>query len=367
MKTEYLIKNKKLLFFIKMVNFFYFFLKKRKIKDIKNPKKIILCNLAHLGDVLISCAVIPVIKNKYPDAQIDFICFGFSKEIAQNQKYIKNVFVLDHFKLNREKISFFKKIKKYFISKKKILKVIKNEKYDISIDLYQYFPNLAYFFYKAKIPIRIGFSSSGFDVFLTHFLDFKGFDYHINQYHADLLKFLDIKNINHLFLKPIFKEDFFEKEKKEENYFVFHIGAGDEKKMWDINKWKELTKNISKKNKIFFTGFGRKEEEIINEIIKKNINAKNLANKQSLKEFMNIIKNSKALVTVDSISAHVGAYFEVPSVVIYSSVNNSNHWIVKKDNVKVLEFDYFSKNKNFKDIKTLDIIDNLKKLKVLNV
>jgi ADP-heptose:LPS heptosyltransferase len=177
---------------------------------------------------------------------------------------------------------------------------------------------------------------------------------------------LDIKNINHLSLKPVFKDDFFLNEKKESDYFVFHIGAGDDKKMWNINNWKELFVKLSKNKKIFFTGFGEKEEKIIDKIIGKNEKGINFANKLSLKEFINFIKDSTALITVDSISAHIGAYFDISTIVIYSNFNNCNHWIVKKDNVKIIEFDYL-KNKNFKDIKTLDIIENLKNLKVYNV
>nr|NGX30650.1 hypothetical protein [Candidatus Anoxychlamydiales bacterium] len=217
LKGKYLVKNPLLYAFLKSVDFFSFIyfkilkilkfdffkskitLKNEKIKlenFIKNPKKILLSNIAHLGDVLISLKAAIILKEKYPKAKIGFVCSSVSKQIIEKFSLIDKIFVVDHWKINREEISNFKKIRKYLGSRKKVIHDIKKEKYELAIDLHYHFPNSIYLFYKTKIPIRIGYSSAGFENFLSHSLIWENKNQHVFSYHLDLLKFLNVDSNN---------------------------------------------------------------------------------------------------------------------------------------------------------------------------
>lgn len=339
LKGKYLIKNIYLLSFVKIIDSCTFFLTYfHRKKKINNPNKILISNIAHLGDLLLSTSVLTLIKKKFPNCKIGFICSSASKELIENHPLIDKIFTLDHWKLNRSKSSFFKKFTKYLKTRSKALKEIKNEKYDIAIDLYFYFPNSIYLFWKANIPIRIGYTSAGFGNFLTHKIDWQNQNKHITLYHVDLLKFLKVDLIEKekkyldldlsLFLSKNIKIDL------PNNYIIFHIGAGDNKKKWELNKWKTLSDWFLKKGKtIIFTGRGDEEENEIQEIIKDKQNCISLCNKLSLVETMYVIRNSKLVICVDSLILHISTALNKPTITIYCGINNHHHWVMKKDNV----------------------------------
>ena len=385
LKGKYLVKNPLLYTFLKSVDIFSFvyfkiikilelkfFKSKKNLKNekielenlIKNPKKILLSNIAHLGDVLISLKTVSFLKEKYPKAKIGFVCSSVSKDIIEKFSLIDKIFVVDHFKINRENISKLKKIRKYFVSRKKAIFDIKKEKYELAIDLHYHFPNSIYLFYKAKVPIRIGYSSAGFENYLTHPLIWENKNQHIFSYQLDLLKFLNLDSNNeNINIEPkllkissgIFTKEFVDRYKDQnqkrlenfhlpKNYIIFHIGAGSEKKMWDINKWKKLTAELLKKGKnIIFTGKGEGETALISEIINDQnfSNSKNklfdLSDKLNFSELSYIVKNAKLLVCVDSFLLHLGASLDKPTIVIYSGINNANHWVEKKQNIIPIE------------------------------
>ncbi|HEU64887.1 MAG TPA: lipopolysaccharide heptosyltransferase family protein [Chlamydiae bacterium] len=397
LKGKYLVKNPLLYTFLKSVDFFSlknfkilkilkleFFkskitLKNEKIeleKLLKKPKKILLSNIAHLGDVLISLKAATILKEKYPKAKIGFVCSSVSRQIIEKFSLIDKIFVVDHWKINREEISNFKKIRKYLGSRKKIITEIKKEKYDVAIDLHYNFPNSIYLFYKSKIPIRIGYSSAGFENYLTHSQIWENRNQHVFSYHLDLLKFLNVDSNNKdLNIEPklvkisndIFTKEFVNRYKDQNqkslekfdlpnHYIIFHIGAGSLKKMWDINKWQELTKKLLEMGKkIVFTGKGKYESSLISEIIKSQNYSKekqiffkfeqeernnyyqkklfNLSDKLNFSELSHIVKNAKLVICVDSFILHLSTALDKPTIVIYSGINNATHWTEKKQNI----------------------------------
>ena len=64
--------------------------------------KILVSNVAHLGDVLYSLRVVALLKEKYPSADIDFLCGSWSLPLVKSCSDINNVYVVDHWKLNRK-------------------------------------------------------------------------------------------------------------------------------------------------------------------------------------------------------------------------------------------------------------------------
>jgi len=366
---KYLIKSINLFLFLKIINFisFFLFFFKKKEKVCINPKKILLSNIAHLGDVLIATSVLPVIKNKFPNVKIGFVCSPNAKDLIRNNKFINKVYLVDHWKLNRNNMSIIKKIIKYIISRSKAIKQIRKEKYDIAIDLYCYFPNTIYLFWKAKIPIRVGYTSAGFENFLTNRLDWTNQNKHISLYHFDLIKFLDIKEEDKSFLKmnlPLFSKK--NKIELSENFIIFHIGAGEEKKKWNINKWKTLTKVLVNKGKnIVFTGKGQKENNQITKIINGKPNCINLCDKLKLQDLIEVINKAKFVICLDSLVLHISAVLNKNTIVIFCGINNQYHWILKKPNLHII-----SKKQKcspcFKGCKFINCINEIEVEDVLN-
>ena len=65
------------------------------------PRRILLANGAHLGDVLLSTAVLPAIKTAFPDAEIGFLIGSWSREVLADHPLVARLHFVDHWKLNR--------------------------------------------------------------------------------------------------------------------------------------------------------------------------------------------------------------------------------------------------------------------------
>lgn len=334
---KYLVKNFYLFLFLKVIDFATsFFNISKKIKAPDNPQKILLSNIAHLGDAVVAASVLPVLKEKFPQSKIGFLCSTASKEILKHHPMIDKIHVFDHWKLNRSDSSIFNKLFEHFITRAKAFNEIRKEKYDAAIDLYSYFPNTIYLFWKAKIKTRIAYTSAGFENFLTIGLDWKNQDKHMSLYHCDLIRLLGAEEKKSRSLNADFSI-FAEKKPSIDlpgEYVLFHVGAGDTKKMWDLNKWKQLTGILIEKGRnIVFTGKGIFENKQIMEILDYQKKCLNLCDKLDLREMIFVIKNAGFVVCADSVVSHMAAALNRPTAVIFCGINNYHHWSPNKKNV----------------------------------
>jgi len=71
---KYLVKNPFLFGYLWLTDAFFslFIRKKKENKTIDSPKKILVSNIAHFGDVIIATSVLPVIKKAFPAMEIGF-------------------------------------------------------------------------------------------------------------------------------------------------------------------------------------------------------------------------------------------------------------------------------------------------------
>ncbi|MFA6502189.1 MAG: glycosyltransferase family 9 protein, partial [Parachlamydiales bacterium] len=310
-RNLYSINNNKLLsLLLYLFDFFsVFFVKKSKNsqKSIQSPKKILVSNIAHLGDVILSLGILPVLKKEFPDAKIYFLCGSWSNEIVQAHPLIDGFCNFDHYKLNRSNVFFIKKIIKHFRTRREAIKFIKNENISLAVDLRLHFPNSIPLLYKGRIETRLGYTCAGFGCFLTHWLDYEKKDVHITKYYIDLIDpFLKNKILDKQLLPKLHVENvIISKEiitKLPDNYYVIHIGSGDKLKMIDIQYWIEIKNRlVLNKIPIVFTGNGEFENEMINQIINGSDFCINLCGGLNLNDLFFVVKNSKKIISVDTL------------------------------------------------------------------
>lgn len=290
-------------------------LPKTKKKEISpNFKSILISNIAHLGDVVLATAVLEPIKRAYPHVKIGFLVSSGSKQVIEAHPLVDHIHTFDHWKLNRSKGK---------STRFHAIREIRKMHYDIAIDLYIYYPNTILLFWLVGIPIRIGYRSGGAGPLLTHYLDRS--NRHILAYHFDLLKFLNIDCSG----RPSLPERAFVIPKQE--YIVVHMGDPTSPKSWDKDKWRGLLKKYAG-TQLVFTGYGEKENAYIAEV---NQSGLNLCNKISFQELVYLIKHCKLLISIDSVTSHIAACFEKPSIIIFRQKQALDQWKPLNSNAKV--------------------------------
>ena len=303
-----------------------------RVQDLKNPKRILISNWANMGDVYLSTSVLPEIKKAFPECEIGFLVAPHTQVIIKDHPMIDHIHVIENWFLQWKNESFIKTVLKFFycilIKHRRVLKEIREKKYDCAIELYPFFPNTENVFWKARIPFRIGFSSSGYSRLLSKAIDLPKTKEYLPHLYTGLLREIGIESE---LLKPITPKT--RSPSTSAKYLVFHMGTTDLTKEWDILKWRALAGYLCDHGyQIFFTGRGEKEKRAINEVIKDLPFFKSYCDILEWHEFVNLIRDSALLVSIDSACVHIAAANDVPFVTLYLNTPNLLMWRPKKQN-----------------------------------
>lgn len=299
------------------------------------PKGILLCNGAHLGDLLLSTAVLPVLRSAYPGTRIAFLVGSWASDVVRDHPLVDRIHVVDHWKLNRTAASSASRMRRYFSSRARALREIRSERYDVAVDLYYYFPNSIPLLKQAGIPVRIGYTSGGFGPLLTHALDWTE-GRHAMDYQADLLGFLPgVRSRETGRPRPALA-----RLRPEavlgllarlglgaRGYLVLHTGAGGRFKEWPGQKWRALAARLaSAGHPLVFTGSSGIQRKNADRVARGLDSAVNLCGQLGWREFVAVVENARALIGVDSVAGHVAATVGTPFVVISTGINPLSQW-----------------------------------------
>ncbi|MCL5260770.1 MAG: glycosyltransferase family 9 protein [Gammaproteobacteria bacterium] len=311
-----------------------FFCKPSTITSFQTPTKVLLANIANLGDVIIATSIVAAIKHYYPGINIGFLAGSQSKNILANHPLVNQVHYFDHFYISRAKTSIWQKLWRHYITKRQALTEIKKQNYDVVIDLYAYFPNSIFLLWQSKIPVRVGYASGGFGPLLTKAKIWELENKHVAKYHLDLVRSVLANIPEDVVLKPMINcfdpVPMFGKIPetiKAKGYIILHPGSGAILRNWPIVNWRALKEQLLALGYgIVLTGLGAAEQELTDKICAASEDAINLCNKLSWQELVAVIAEAKLLVGVDSCASHITAAVDTPSVIIIGGMVNYTQW-----------------------------------------
>jgi ADP-heptose:LPS heptosyltransferase len=314
---------------------------------IQPPNTLLLCNGAHLGDVMLTLSVISALKRQWPSIKIGVLVGSWSSPLVEGHPDISFVHYMDHWKLNRSSRPFWEKIRRYLSMRRKVVRDIEAVGYDAAVDFYFFFPNAAILLSQANISTRLGYSSGGFGGFYTHPLHWSTKAQSVVQYHFDLLRIL-CSNLSDAIPDPQagvaaslngqFSRDIAESTRlPAPGYVLLHPGAGDPAKEWPIEGWQELLRNLlSAGHRVVFSGSGARECAQVNQIQSGFQGITNLCGQLKWSEFIYLVKRARVLVGVDSVAGHVAAAVGTPCVIIRTGMNNPWLWRPLSDKCEYL-------------------------------
>lgn len=303
--------------------------KKQSSKIPKAPKKILLCNIANFGDVVIATTVLPHIKAQYPDCEIGFMTSSASSIVLANHPFVSHIHTFDHWYLHRH-LGICKAALQHVRSKKQALTELKRHAYDLAIDLYSYFPNTIPLLAKSQIPVRIGYTTGGFSNLLTHPMKWDFSDRYIGYAHLNLLTSLKI-DITSASPLPDYKQ-----KSSTLQHIIVHMGSSNQAKEWETGKWILLIQRLQEQgHEVILTGKGKREAKLC-DLVAKATSATNWSNRLSWKEFTLAIQQAKLLISVDSVATHIAAAGLTPTVILFSATNLPEMWVPPSPSCKIV-------------------------------
>ncbi len=306
-----------------IVDLFLKFYKKNTFEKFTEPQKILIVALGHLGDVLILSFVFPLIKTRFPHAQIDILVGEWCQPVLKNNPYIDNILFYNHLRQIRANIPIWEKIIQHWRSSVNALKIITSKKYDLSIEGRISHPNGNLICYRGNIKRRIGFGSGGFGSLLTDEVLFPPKEnFHMLEAILEEIKKIDI-DTSLAALEPYYflPKEGFEKKHPLETYFnddfiILHTETG---KKNGLNRamgkefWHKIVQIIlmDTNYKIIICGTSDRSQKLFESLVLNAAQLKerivNGVRKLTIDEFYILSKYAKVALTLDSFAAHMCA------------------------------------------------------------
>lgn len=126
-----------------------------------NSPSILLMTAGHLGDALVLSYTFPLIRQRYPTAQIDVLAGSWCDPIWKNNPYIRRVIHLNHVSTNRSALSRTAKWQAFFRSTRSAINSLKDTVYDYSVDIRYSDSPMHFVLPFLQVNRKIGFGSRG--------------------------------------------------------------------------------------------------------------------------------------------------------------------------------------------------------------
>ena len=302
-----------ILFPIEIIGDLLFFWKRFEKPFIIDPRKILIVKIDQFGDVLFSTFILPLIKERWPGATIDYLINPKTEFILKKNPQINKIYFWDdpflYFLLGREGKR--GKLSEALKSDLKALKTLKNEHYDAVINTRAYSPSSNVFWKLIKPKNLIAFEMSE-QSFLADYwarYDLREEDW---KNYLNLLKPLGI-DISQAKFAPRFY-DFNDEGLKNkipkvfENQKMVVISpvSFDEERLWPKEYWRQVFQYLINKNYyLVLTGLKSQEEYLKDLTSGEKLANISLATNLTIPEMGSLFKKSEFFVGIDSFPAHL--------------------------------------------------------------
>ena len=317
--------------FTKLAKFFYlliewpfellgdllFFGKRFKKIEIRNPKRILIVKVDQFGDVLFSTFLLPIIKKKYPHAEIDYLINPKTKALLEKNPHIANIhFWEDIFLLGLQGREKTRTGGLAEIGRKngETLRVLRARHYDVVINTRSYPPS-------SNIPWRrIGGALIAFDISEQSFLADYWADYDLDdeewKNYLNLLVPLgiDITSID-------FSEEFYNHNAQNPManagvYAVVSPVSFDVEREWGREHWEELIAFLASRGmRVALTGMPS-QKEYLESLASVGDGDVNVFVEMTLAEFGALMRGAEFFIGIDSFPAHMALALGKPVIAL---------------------------------------------------
>lgn len=275
--------------------------------------KILIIRRSALGDTIHTLPLAKSLREKFPNAQIDWIVEDKAEKFITNNPLLDKVYVI------HEKTGGFAEFKQ-------IIKQIRAQKYDIAIDTQQLLKSgviLGLSGAKRKITLSDGREFSW--IFANEIIktNRKQFDinYHVVKRNLEIAKYLGADEEKIEFTLPNTSENDKNKAKDLLNKIdpnlksvIISPETTWDNKHWTVDSWRKVIEKLLGKVNLVYTGTSD-ENGLSGKILQGFDGIINLSGKTNLFELEEVFKLANLVISVDSGSAHVAWATGVPAII----------------------------------------------------
>lgn len=272
--------------------------------------KIILVQLGRIGDMVLLTPLFRIIKEKYPDAEIEVVASRRNFNVIQNNPRLNRIIVYE-----KSPLKFLKSIRN-----------IRQKEYDYLIDPKDHYSResriLARF---VKAKKKIGFNGNNkkiYDFSIPSDIDNAGL-------HSITRIFNSLKPLSISIGEKIPKPELFTNPESEkyvisflseneiENFIMLNLSAGSQSRMLTIENWSEILEKIIYENRLVLS-FTSTESEMASNLLNKYKNL-SLFKSRSINDVISLVNRAELIITPNTSLVHIASAFDTPIIAFYSS------------------------------------------------
>ena len=312
-------------------------MKSNSATEIPSPRRILLILLRNIGDVVLTTPAVRVLKNRFPEAEIDFVTNSAPAELLTNNPHLNDALVYPY------------KPNDVAGALKFSFKLYKN-KYDISVDFLGT-PATALMSFSSRAPIRVGFNLRFRKYAYTHYDQ----DYRGGIYNA-LTKFTLLKPLGiqeeesgtEIFVKEEARnwadQLFKEREWTDQSVVAMATCAINPVRRWLPERFAEVARWLQSNNHPVILLWGPGEREYVQAVQNLMDTAAVLSPPTSLMQLAALLERCRLLVCNCSGTKHIAVAVGTPTMTIHgpsepgvwTPPDDSRHTYVRAEGVDCL-------------------------------
>ncbi|OHB69791.1 MAG: hypothetical protein A2V70_00525 [Planctomycetes bacterium RBG_13_63_9] len=298
----------------------------------EDPRVILLVQLDHLGDAIISTAMLPPLRRRYPDASIEVLAGPWNREVFEAAPQVDRVHVSRANRFARRRLARLAWIPAVFWWGLRL----RRRKVDLGIDVRGDFP-VALILWLCGARRRLGWDCGGGGFLLTDRPAFVPSRPEVQSRWA-LLGALGIQPLS---AADSWRASFRPSDTARREIasrlaefssgplVVLHVGAGTAAKSWPVGHWRELLGRLVVHLGVHVVLVGSGSDRTIAARILGQWRWPGVADwtgRLTVVELAALVERAELLVGADSGPAHLAAAEETPVVVLFSGTNNARQW-----------------------------------------
>lgn len=258
--------------------------------------RILIIHTAFIGDIVLSTPLIKKLKDSYPKAELTYLTTPVGASILRNNPHISHIIEYDKRGEHKGLVGL------WAIGKK-----LRIEAYNIVITPHRYFRS-SFLTWLTGAPVRRGYDNAAGKFFYTEKIH-----YDKNKHEVEKLLSFVKKDEKKRYEIEVFPGTF-EKERADEifkniNKKIVVIAPGSKwfTKRWPTEYFREVIKNLEKREDTVVVVVGGKEERLLNiPLAEKSIDLRGMT---TLLELAEVIKRAAVILTNDSSPIHIASAF----------------------------------------------------------
>lgn len=292
------------------------------------PKKILVIKPSSLGDVVHSLPFLYALHGAFPKSRIHWVIATGLEELLEGNPMVSKLWVI-----NKDQWKHLKRIKGTVAEVRSLFRALKEERYDIVIDL-QGLLRSGLVARASRAPVRIGFREAreGSTLFYTHKVK-GGRDVHAVDRYLKVAAELGCDTGEVGFPLPLFRESKkIEALKKElDDYAVIVPGARWETKRWPVDRFGRLASLLPMRSIVIGSSADAERGREIE--ASSGGKALSLAGATDLKDLVALLRGARVVITNDSGPLHLAVACKAPTVSLFGATNPQRTGPYGKNNI----------------------------------